>query len=375
MSLQRSEFFSIGCPRCYHAVVVRRDVLLLLSAATVRGQTTPTNREVIRKYLDSLLNGGEVVRLKGKGAEAMIAMAYHRMARIGGEAKYKSAAVQLAGRVVKQMRSSAVGILDIKEKGEKNTMSGGPPALGWYAAYAASVLASAGRMDDVQFVAGVLDRFPWHPDGWWSATVDVRTGQSLHPLDKPSPINKNCAMAMACAVVSDLVRPRDAAVAARLRERTLKCLRSQILPAQQADGYWHYGLTGRDPKNKDTIGYFMLSTGLLIRMRELAPAFADEELDKAIRKAEAFALKEIAPMTAPNAGKPTSRPIGGATPDRYDPEEIPKRSFQLAVLLTHGGYQEEAAKILSYALARFPYADRGQTGALCSEAISLAAMM
>lgn len=357
--------------------VQRRAFLFAAAAVAARGQRPAQNNlllDTLRKHLDSLIGGRDVVTMDGKDAEANTAMAFYRIAKLTGEAKYSQAAAQLADRIIKGMRSSAVGLLNIKEGGPKNVMYGGPPPLGWYGAYTAIILGGAGRMDDVRFIAGVLDRYPWYEGGWWSTSADVRTGQPLEPLDSPPIINKNCGMALACAVVSELVAPADAGVAGRLRDRTLKCLRN-ILPAQHADGYWNYKLTGPEPAQKDTIGYFMLSTNFLIRMRELAPSFRQPALDKALARAEAFAMKEIAPMTAPNTGKQPTRPIGGATPDRYDPADLPKRSYQLAVLLLDGGYKDEASKILSHALPSFPKGDRGQHASQCVEPASMAAAL
>ncbi|MSV30279.1 MAG: hypothetical protein EXQ52_16290 [Bryobacterales bacterium] len=355
----------------------RRSFVLTAGVAAVsahkRAQDNPL-LDTLSKHLDLLFDGREVAKLDGKDAEATTAMAFHRMAKITGEARYRDATGQLADRIVKGMRSSPVGLLDIKEWGADKIMYGGPPPLAWYGAYVPIILSSSGRMEDVRFIAGVLDRFPWHDGGWWSSTADVRTGQPLEPLDSPAIINKNCGMAMACAVTSELVAQADAPLAGRLRMRALKCL-GNILPAQHSDGYWNYKLSGPEPVRKDTVGYFMLSTNFLIRLRELAPSFRQPALDKALAKAEAFAMKEIAPMTAPNTGRHPARPIGGATPDRYDPTDLPKRSYQLAVLLAHGGYTKEASRILMHALASFPRGDRGQHGSQCVEPASMVAVL
>jgi hypothetical protein len=75
--------------------------------------------------------------MAGKDCEANTAMAFYRMAGITGEAKYTRAATQLAERLIKAMRSSAVGLLDIKEWGPTKIMYGAPPPLGYYAAYTA----------------------------------------------------------------------------------------------------------------------------------------------------------------------------------------------------------------------------------------------
>ena len=101
-----------------------------------------------------LLEGGKVVALKGKDAESATAMAYYRMAKITGEAKYTKAALHLAELTIKRMRSSAIGLLDIKEWGPNKIMYGAPPPLGWYGAYTSAILGSHDRMDDVRFIGG-----------------------------------------------------------------------------------------------------------------------------------------------------------------------------------------------------------------------------
>lgn len=355
----------------------RRSFLFAAAGAAARGQQRALDSQLldtIRKHLDLLIEGPDVVKLQGKDSEATTAMAFYRMARITGEARYGKAAMQLSGRLIKAMRASSVGLLDIKEWGEKKIMYGAPPPLAYYAAYTAIILGSAGRMDDVRFIADVLDRYPWHEGGWWATSADVRTGQPLEPLDSPGIVNKSCGMIMACAALSELVAPADAGLAGRLRERTLKCLR-KVISAQQEDGYWSYKLSGPEPKQKDTVGYFMLTTNFLIRTHELAPSFRQPALDKALAKAEAFAMREIAPMTAPNGGKLPTRPIGGATPEHYDPTEAPKRSYQLSSVLAHGGYRDETFKILSHAQPTFPKGDRGQNGSQCVEPASMAAVL
>ncbi len=346
------------------------------SAAEVPASALPASplTDTLRKHLDSLMDGDEAGKMGGKDAEALHAMAFYRMGKITGEAKYNKVAIQLASRTISRMRSSPIGLLDIKEWGPKKIMYGAPPPLGWYGAYTAAILGSQGRAGDVRFIAEVLDRYPWYEGGWWASSADVRTGESLEPLSSASPINKNFAMLMACSVACEQLASADAALAARLRQKVMKCLKT-MLPGQHPDGYWTYKLNVPEAQGKDTVGYLMLGTGFLVRTRTMAPTFRSPALDKAIAGAEAFAMKEIAPMTAPNIGKKVARPIGGKTPEHYDPAEIPKRSFQLAVLLADGKYQAEAAKILSHALTVFPHGDRGQKGAQCAEAASLVAVL
>ena len=110
--------------------------------------------QTVGKHLDMLLEGGKVVALKGKDAESATAMAYYRMAKITGEAKYTKAALHLAELTIKRMRSSAIGLLDIKEWGPNKIMYGAPPPLGWYGAYTSAILGSHDRMDDVRFIGG-----------------------------------------------------------------------------------------------------------------------------------------------------------------------------------------------------------------------------
>jgi hypothetical protein len=210
----------------------------LAAAAAARGQEQPRKDqlvETLRQHLDLLIDGRDVVKMEGKDCTANTAMAFYRLAGVTGLQKYYDAAALLAGRVIGAMRSSSVGLLDIKEWGPKKIMYGAPPPLAYYAAYTAIILGAAGRSDDVRFIAGVLDRYPWHEGGWWASQADVRTGQPLEPLDSPGIINKNCGMIMACSVLTDLLAPVDAALAGRLRERTIKCLRT-VLPAQHDDG-------------------------------------------------------------------------------------------------------------------------------------------
>jgi hypothetical protein len=199
----------------------------------------------------------------------------------------------------------------------------------------------------------VLDRFPWNPEGFWANTIDVATGKPK-VLDRPTPMNKNAAMAMASAALSEYVRKQDGSMADRLRSKATSCLHGRILPAQQPDGYWHYGLTGRDPAGKEVLGYFMLGAGLLVRLRVLAPSFRTAELDRALNKAAEFAARKIGPA-------------------RFNVADEPKRGFDLAMLLVDAEYGEAAEKIMNHALDHFPYGNRGQDGARCAN--SLAALL
>jgi hypothetical protein len=353
--------------------VTRREFLWMAAAIPARAQTADLKvrmAAVLRKHLDSLLSpDGSVARLKGKAADGMMAACFEIAHETFGEARYHAAALQLADRVLAGMRKMPVGVLAIKEKdkpGDK-VMGGGPPALGWYAAALGHV---CNRPEDLRYVAGVLDRFAWNPKGWWAATVDVKDGHSPLPMDKPSPVNKNAGMALACATLSEAAKDTDAQLAASLREKTLRCLHDHILPAQLPDGFWHYGLTGRDPNNKDVHGYFLLTTELLIALTEFAPSFRDAALEKAIAKAEAYAAKNIAPNTDPYTGK-AAAPKTASTPAHYDVAADPKRGYMLSVALVHGKYNDQAEKIAGNALDHFPSGDRGQDGAHCAYAMAL----
>jgi hypothetical protein len=353
--------------------VTRRELLWMAAAVPARAENAELKTRiavVLRKHLDSLLStDGSAAHLKGKAADGMMAACFEMAHETFGDGRYHAAALQLADRVLAGMRKMPVGVLAIKEKdkpGDK-VMGGGPPALGWYAAALGKVCK---RAEDLRYVAGVLDRFAWNPKGWWAATVDVKDGHSPLPMDKPSPVNKNAGMALACATVSEAVKALDAKQSESLRQKTLRCLHEQILPAQLPDGFWHYGLTAHDPGNKDVHGYFMLTTELLIALTKFAPSFQDAALEKAIAKAEAYAAKNIAPNTDPYAGD-AAAPKTASTPAHYNVAADPKRGYMLSVALVHGKYKDQAEKIAGHALDNFPSGDRGQDGAHCAYALSL----
>ena len=153
----------------------------------------------------------------------------------------------------------------------------------------------------------MLDRYPWNEEGWWASTIDVATGESKLPMTKPTIINKTAAIAMAAGIVSAYVRDIDPELSARLKHKTDKCIYGQIIPAQEADGFWHYSLSDNDPKDKDVLGYFMLTTKELMDLQKFNPAYREEKLNAALQKAQAFALKHIAPMTDPNTGSSSVR--------------------------------------------------------------------
>ncbi len=341
-----------------------------LTAFKAQLQTTLT------RHLNTLLrDDGSLRAFKGKTSEGNGALSFYLMYEATGEQKYRKAALTLANQVLKDMRATKFGVLPIKEKekaGGTTIIGGGPPALGAYASSVAYVLhKDGGRIDDLLYVATVLDRFPWNESGWWASTIDIKTGESKEPMSKPSIINKTAAIAMAAGTLSAYVRDIDPALSARLKQKTDTCIYRQILPAQLADGFWHYSLTGNDPNDKDVLGYFMLTTTELMNLQRFNPAYRDERLTAAIRRAQAFALTRIAPMTEPNPGPAGKDHATRGTPSHYSLSEDLKRSFQLGHVLFGGGYRDEGMKIMNAALAHFPIGNAGQDGGHAAEPSAL----
>jgi hypothetical protein len=321
------------------------------------------------KHLDLLINPEtKVAALKGKSADGMTALAFYRMYELTGDQKYRTAAVALADRIVKDMKATKHGVLYIKEKdsgGGESIAGGGPPALGWYASSAAYIYhKEGGKLEDIAYIATVIDNFPWNENGWWANTIDIKTGRPKEPLTKPGAINKNAVMAMCAGMVSGHVKAADSELSSRLKGKADKCLYAQIIPAQEADGYWHYGLKGTDPKGKDVLGYFMLTTQALIGLQRSTDGYRDRTFQSALDRACAFALKHIAPMTDPNQGPvpPADRRTAG-TPTHYTLADEPKRGFDLGILLFAARSDAEGAKIIDCALSHFPFGDAGMDGA------------
>lgn len=330
----------------------------------------------MNRHLNQLLGGdGSVVSLKGKTAGGSEALAFYLMFEVTGQPKFRKAALSLADEVLEDMRATKFGVLPIKEKdkpGGEKIIGGGPPALGAYASGVAYILHKEGGKDkDLKYIATVLNQYPWNEDGWWAATIDVATGESKLPMTTPSIINKTAAMAMAAGMVSAYVRDIDPELSAQLKHKADKCIYSQIIPAQEADGFWHYNLSGNDPKDKDVLGYFMLTTKELATLQRFNPAYRDEKLNAALERAQAFALKCIAPMTEPNTGPACAGHSTPGTPPHYSLREDSKRSFQLGVILIGGGHLGEGIKIMSAALDHFPLGNAGQDGAHAAEPSAL----
>lgn len=319
------------------------------------------------RHLDQLSEKPQqLTQLKGKSAAGMTALAAYLMFEATGKETYRRAALTIADSVLAAMKATKFGVLYIKEKtdpGGKDVAGGGPPAFGWYTAALAYIYQREGKTGELKYVAGVIDWFPWNEEGWWSADVDVNTGISKQPLTKASPINKNAAMAMAAGIASLALREIDPPLAARLLERAQRSVEKQIIPAQESDGFWHYGLNGNDPKGKDVFGYFMLTGCELIEWQELANLPRESALTAALRKAGDFAEKTIVPLADPRRAAARSARASAGTPERYDPAEDMKRGYQLAVLLLGTQHHESGARIARAALTHFPVGDRGQDGA------------
>ena len=355
----------------------------LLIGALALAADTPAPRDLLQAKLRATLNrhlhllvrsDGSVASFKGKTAAGSGALALYLMFEATGEQRFQKAAVALADQVLKDMRATKHGVLPIKEKdkpGGEVILGGGPPALGAYAVGIAYVFhREGGRNSDLRYIATVLDRYPWNPKGWWASTIDVATGEPKLPLDKPAIINKSVAMAMAAGIVSAYVRDIDPELASRLKQKADTCIYSQIIPAQGTDGFWHYNISGRDPKEKDVLGYFMLTTKELIMLQQFNPAYREERLNAALAKAQGFSLRCIAPMTEPNTGPACLSHSTRGTPAHYSLTD-PKRSFQLGYVLLGSGHVDGGIKIMNAALEHFPYGNRGEDGAHAAESSAL----
>jgi hypothetical protein len=330
----------------------------------------------LTRHLSQLLSDdGSVVEMKGKTAEGNGALAFYLMFEITGEQKFRKAAITLADQVLKDMRATKHGVLPIKEKdkpGGEKIIGGGPPALGAYTSAVACILhKEGGRADDLKYIASVLDRYPWNEEGWWASTIDVETGESKLPMTKPAIINKTAAIAMAAGIVSGYLREIDPELAVSLKHKADKCIYDQIIPAQLADGFWHYNLNDTDPKDKDVLGYFMLTTKELMDLQKFNPTYREANLTAALRKAQSFALRHIAPMTDPNTGTATTEHATSGTPKHYSIKDDLKRSFQLGLVLIGGGHLDEGIKIMTTALDHFPLGNGGQDGAHAAEPSAL----
>jgi hypothetical protein len=320
------------------------------------------------KHLDSLLDSqGKVVDLKGKSVDGATAMAFYQLYEATSNPKYRTAALELAERIVKDMKATRHGVLYIKEKekGAETIAGGGPPAFGWYTAAAAYIFhKEGGKGDDIRYLAEVIDKYPWNAEGWWANTIDIKSGEPKDPLTKAGAINKSAAMAMCAGIASVAVQPLDAELARRLKAKAETCIYKQILPAQEADGFWHYGFKGTDPKNKDVLGYFMVTTHTLIQLQHCTDSYRDAKFQGALDKAYVFAAKTIVPMTDPNTGlsKPSERATDG-TPAHYKLADDTKRGFQLGCILFAAQNHADGIPVMDSALKHFRSGNAGTEGA------------
>lgn len=333
-------------------------------------------REVLTRHLDQLLGpDGRAKSLKGKTAHGQEAYAFYQLYELTGKAAYRQVALDLAERVLSQMRATPHGVLPIKEKekaGGETIIGGGPPAMGFYTARVAYVLhREGGRSRDLEYLAQVVDRYPWNEDGWWASTIDIKTGEPKEPLAKPSIINKTAAMAMAAGILSKYVAETAPELSARLRRKADQCVYRRILPAQEVDGFWHYSLSGNDPRDKDVFGYFLLTTNVLMDLQQFHEAYRTPELEAALRRARDFAARCIAPMTAPNQGKSCREHATPGTPEQYSARKDGKRGFALGRILVGGGLPDEGGKILAEAVRYFPVGNAGQDGAHAADPTAL----
>jgi hypothetical protein len=324
------------------------------------------------RHLNILVGAdGSARAFKGKTAQGETAFAFYLLFELTGNPTYRKVAVALADRVLQDMRAAKFGVLPIKEKeksGGEIITGGGPPALGFYASRTAYILhREGGRSEDLHYLARVLDQYPWNENGWWASTIDVKTGESKEPMSKPSIINKTASIAMAAGILSGYIRNTAPELSARLKHKTDRCVYQQIIPAQEADGFWHYSLSGNDPKDKDVLGYFMLTTNVLMDLQRFNDAYRDEKLSAAVQRAQAFALRCIAPMTAPNQGPGCRERATPGTPARYTLPDDTKRSFALGRVLLGGERIDEGIRIMNAALPHFPYGNVGQDGAHAAE--------
>ncbi len=324
--------------------------------------------EAVARHLNLLVRAaGSAPILKGKSADGETALAFYRLFELTGDQRYRTAALAITDRILKEMHATKFGVLPIKEKEKESGAKfsgGGPPALGFYTANAAYILSKEGHRDDnLKYLGKVLDDFPWNEQGWWSQDIDVKSGEPKVSMDKPSIINKCAAIAMATGMLAEALREIDPAMAARLKQKTDKCVYDQIIPAQLEDGFWHYNFSGKDPKDKDVLGYFMLTIRELMELQRFNPAYREPRLDAAVRKAQTFAFQWIAPMTDPNTGPACTAHTTPNTPRHYTLAEEPKRGFELAMALFGGGFTDEGIKIMDASLRHFRPGDAGMDGA------------
>lgn len=330
----------------------------------------------LRSHLDYLVNNNLVDNLDGKSTDGMMALAYYLTYERTGVTSYKTAAVQLADQILSEMRNTPTGVISIKVV--DGVEYGGPPSFAWYTAYAAYVLNKVGgRTADLLYIANSVNNYYWYGDlypgqDWWASDVQVENGQPDPTEDptKPTPINKNASMAMAAAMLSSYVAGIDSTLSAKLKSKADASIYNEIIPAQEADGFWHYNLDGNDPNDKDVLGYFMLTTTALVNAKKFTTYYNNPTFDTALNKAYAFALSDIAPMTDPNTGPQSDRATAG-TPTHYSPGADITRGFQLGTVLFAGQNYDAGVPIIDLWMQSYPNTNTGADGGDVSRASAL----
>jgi hypothetical protein len=108
-----------------------------------------------------------------------------------------------------------------------------------------------------------------------------------------------------------------------------------------------------------------------MELQHFNPAYHEPKLDAALQKAQAFALKCIAPMTDPNNGAACPEHSTPSTPKHYDLADEPKRGFELGFILLGSGHASEGVPIMNAALQHFPVGNAGQDGGHAAEPCAL----
>ena len=106
----------------------------------------------------------------------------------------------------------------------------------------------------------------------------------------------------------------------------------------------------------------MVTTHVLMELQHFNPAYREPKLDAAIRKAQAFALRCIAPMTDPNTGPACAEHKTQEAPRHYVLADEAKRGFQLGLILIGAGEFDEGIKIMDESLKHFDFGNAGMDG-------------
>jgi len=309
--------------------------------------------DAITGHLHQLLTpDGKAPELKGTSTIVRTAFAFCLLGEHSGDTRYIAAGRDLADGVLHEMRATKFGVLPADQATEADDApGGGPPALGEYVADLAYIYRYEDKREaDLKYLGNVIDQYPWNEDGWWAADVDAATGKPESPPATPSPIYKNASLILAADILATALKDIDAPLAARLKAKADKCLDRKILPAQKRDGSWPYGLAGKDPADKDIVGYFLLTNRFLMELQHFF--VYDTRLESAVERSGVFASKHLAP----------------------DPKQ-PRRGFQVAILLAATGQTAACLKTIDTTLPQLPTGDTGPEGARAIESCALVLQM